>query len=176
MRGVCYTSRMQAWPGHVALLVRSVDQTAASLTGLPVGPAELWDGEGTKEIYVGLPRPCSLLLMEAVKPGAYRRALDKRGPGLHHLAIDVQDLAEAERELIGEGWKVRHRLPQTLFFSHAKFPGLLEVQRKRGDPGPPFIEFVGLPTEVTVPGFEEILRPWPRLELRTAGRALELLL
>jgi len=75
---------------HIAFLVNSVEKAAAipDLAPFFKGPAETWEGEGTLEIYVGPPEATArLLLMEAVKDGAYRRALQKRGPGLHHIAI-----------------------------------------------------------------------------------------
>ncbi len=79
---------------HVALLVPSVVRAAEALRGygFSIGEVEEWEGELTREIYVGYGAKASLLLMEpAGETGSYRRALEKRGPGLHHLAVDVQE-------------------------------------------------------------------------------------
>lgn len=86
---------------HVAILVRSVDSAATFLSsyGFHTGPKETWDGEGTAEIYVGCEdQTAKLLLMEPVKQGAYTRAMEKRGPGLHHIAIDVMNLELTKKE------------------------------------------------------------------------------
>lgn len=81
---------IQAQLSHIAFLVESAHDSAKKLEqkGFPVGPAESFEGEGTLEIYVGDPSHTSLLLlMQAEGDGAYKRALQKRGPGLHHIAI-----------------------------------------------------------------------------------------
>jgi hypothetical protein len=59
-------------PSHVAILVPSVRKAADYLKqfNFQIGPEEIWDGEGTKEIYVERKKSNSLLLMEPVKPGA----------------------------------------------------------------------------------------------------------
>lgn len=102
---------------HVALLVPSVDRAARVLKsrGLEVGPAEVWEGEGTREIYVG-PAGCEgrLLLMEPAMPGSYHNALTKRGPGLHHLAIDVLDMEKFIGGLAGSGWYLHPKSLQTI--------------------------------------------------------------
>lgn len=89
---------MQTVLNHVALLVPSVQKASAFLTplGFMINAAAEWEGEGTLEIYVGdlKNQMANLLLMEPVKEGAYTRAMKKRGPGLHHLAIDVLDVEE----------------------------------------------------------------------------------
>lgn len=90
-------------PSHVAILVSSVRKAAAYLRqfDFQIGKEEDWDGEGTREIYVEVAKANSLLLIEPIKPGAYQRALDKRGPGLHHLAIDVLNLEKYIESLAG---------------------------------------------------------------------------
>lgn len=132
-------SRISVRPSHVALLVRSVDKTAGLLRGFgfQVGKAEEWDGEGTKEIYVEKEHSNSLLLMEPIKPGAYQRAMEKRGPSLHHLAIDVPRLEEFLGTLAGSGWLLHptsiETIPRvrTAYLSRPGFPALIEVQEKK---------------------------------------------
>ena len=125
---------------HVALLVRSVDRTAAALAafGFLVGPREVWDGEGTAEIYVGADGLAArLLLMEPVKEGAYTRAMTQRGPGLHHLAVDVADLEGFVDGLAGSGWllhpKSLHtaRETKTAWLARPGTKTLVEVQQRQ---------------------------------------------
>lgn len=150
---------------HIAFLVKSVEQAASvpELTPFFKGPAETWEGEGTLEIYVGPPGATArLLLMEAVKDGAYRRALQKRGPGLHHIAIDVLDLENFVADLSGSGWLLHPQSLRTIkksktaYLARPGIPTLIEVQEREQFPeGLQFIETVEL--------------PWPNEAMRTVN-------
>jgi hypothetical protein len=140
-------------PNHVALLVRSAERTASYLRnlGFQTGPAEEWDGEGTLEIYVEREKGNSLLLMQPVKPGAYQRAMEKRGPGLHHLAIDVQSLEEFFISISSSGWLLHPtsirtiQKTRTAYLARPGFPALIEVQEKpEMKMAPIFVESLGL--------------------------------
>jgi hypothetical protein len=124
---------------HVALLVQSVRSSAKTLEphGFHIGPEEKWDGEGTLEIYVGEKQNTSrLLLMEPVKEGAYTRALKKRGPGLHHIGVDVLSLESYIDELSGSGWFLHPkslktiRDTQTAWLVRPGIPFMVEVQER----------------------------------------------
>ena len=126
----------RACPSHVALLVPSVRRAVEALApyGFDIGPEE--DFEETREVYIQGHLPNPLLLMEPTASGRYRRALEKRGPGLHHFAIDVLDVHEFLMSLDGSGWLLqinslktfqKHR---TVYLARPGFPGLIEVQEK----------------------------------------------
>jgi hypothetical protein len=72
--------------------------------------------------------------MEPFKPGAYKRAMDKRGPGVHHLAIDVINLESYIESLAGSGWLLHPkslktiRESQTAYLARPGFPSLIEVR------------------------------------------------
>ncbi len=126
-------------PSHVAILVPSVRKAANFLRkfDFQIGEEEKWDGEGTLEIYIECDKANSLLLMEPTKPGAYQRALDKRGPSLHHLAIDVLNLEDYIESLSGSGWLLHPKSlktikqVQTAYLARPGFPGLIEVQERK---------------------------------------------
>ena len=126
-------------PSHVAILVPSVRKAADYLRqfDFQIGKEENWDGEGTREIYVEKDKANSLLLMEPVKPGAYQRALEKRGPGLHHLAIDVLSLESYIESLARSGWLLHPmsvktmKQSQTAYLARPGFPALIEVQERK---------------------------------------------
>jgi catechol 2,3-dioxygenase-like lactoylglutathione lyase family enzyme len=138
---------------HVAFLVSSVDQSAEALRshGFPIGAAERWEGEGTREVYVGgRDHEGSLLLMEAVREGAYRRAMAKRGPGLHHIAIDVLDLENYLEGLATSGWLLHPKslrsieVAKTAWLARPGVPTLIEVHgRETIDERPAFITGIG---------------------------------
>jgi hypothetical protein len=130
---------MQSRLNHIAALVPSVQFAAEALAtyGFPIGPCEEWDGEGTREIYVGAPGVTGrLLLMEPIREGAYTRALEKRGPGIHHIAIDVLDIESYVENLAGSGWLLHPkslgtlRQSQTAYLARPSIPTLIEVQQR----------------------------------------------
>lgn len=129
---------MNQIPNHTAILVPSVKKASNYLSqfGFQIGEEEQFDGEGTREIYVESSLGNSLLLMEPLDHGPYRKAMEKRGPGLHHIAIDVLDLKSCIQSLSGSGWllhpmsikTISHS--QTAYLARPGFPGLIEVQER----------------------------------------------
>ena len=92
---------------HIAILVTSVDATTERCreSGWDTGPVEEFPDEGTREVYVGPPdHGARLLLLEAIGPGPYQNALKERGPGLHHVAVEVESVDAYVAGLAGTGW------------------------------------------------------------------------
>ncbi|MBX7232052.1 MAG: VOC family protein [Bdellovibrionales bacterium] len=152
---------IQIKPNHVAILVPSVRKAADYLArfNFHIEKEEEWDGEGTKEIYIERDKSNSLLLMEPIKPGAYQRALAKRGPGLHHLAIDVLELESFIESLSGSGWLLHPmsiksiKQSQTAYLARPGFPGLIEIQeRKELNDRPLFVEEIKLKMDSSFAG------------------------
>ncbi len=148
---------------HVAVLVPSVRKAADHLAqfGFNIGKEQEWEGEGTREIYIEQDKANSLLLIEAFKPGPYRRAMEKRGPGLHHVAIDVLDLEPFLESLTGSGWLLHPasvrtiKQSQTAYLARPGFPALIEVQgREELYDDPIFITQVSLKFD---PSLENLL-------------------
>ncbi len=140
---------------HVALLVNSVEASAAFLKsrGIKTGNPEVFESEGTKEVYVGSYGAQSglLLLIEAQSEGPYKRAFMKRGASLHHLAIDVLNIEDFSREAQKVGWKL-HPISETtasyktIWLFLKGIPTLIEVQQKKELPSKPMkISKVELP-------------------------------
>jgi hypothetical protein len=82
---------------HVAILVTSIEEFGKRLPQwLHPQEIEEFEAEGTREQYV-LPESSysgALLLMQPNGEGPYQRAMQKRGPGLHHICIKVKKLSE----------------------------------------------------------------------------------
>lgn len=135
---------------HIALLVPSVESAARFLNskGIQCEQPEVFEAEGTKEIYVGnyQSQRSLLLLVEAISEGPYQRALRKRGPSLHHIGIDVKDLQSFLKQAESSGWS-RHSINATTIskngtaWLYAKgIPTLIEVtERKQLSTKPPKI-------------------------------------
>lgn len=148
---------------HIAILVPSIEQVQARLAKLdaPFGPIESFPGEGTREMYIGPgDATARLLLMEAVDAtGPYGKALQRRGPGLHHIAINVAGLSDYIDSLAGSGW---YLLPQSLKTIHngktawlcrPGVKGLIEVHERPYRAAAPFVSLLELP----IPSGEERL-------------------
>lgn len=98
---------MKAILNHVAILVESIEAVLErdQFKALPSGEIEEFPAEGTRELYIGLNNQLGkLLLMQPNGPGPYQSAMLKRGPGLHHIAIDVLSVVDFVNELSGSGW------------------------------------------------------------------------
>lgn len=125
---------------HITLLVPSVESSAAFLRthDIKTNEPETFESEGTKEIYVGSyeTQRGLLLLMEAISEGPYKRALTKRGPSLHHIAIDVLNVEEFIQKAQSIGWKLHPESEHTMAYKTAwlylkGIPTLIEVHQKK---------------------------------------------
>ena len=178
------------YPSHVAILVPSVRRAADHLSqfGFEIGKEEEWDGEGTKEIYIERNKANSLLLMEPVKSGAYQRAMEKRGPGIHHLAIDVPDVEAYIQTLENSGWllhpssiRIMKKI-RVAYLARPRFPALIEVQEmKEVNASPLFVEMIELQMEASLSrllesiGLADIVRPSERgTQIQLAGKTIHL--
>lgn len=175
---------------HTALLVPSVEKAAARLKdlGFAPAPAEVWEGEGTKEIYVGRGRVNALLLMEPCREGSYSRALTKRGPGLHHQAVDVPDLDGFLAAIAGSGWLLHPnsvatmKRSRTAYLARPGFPALIEAQERKEPAieGKPFVSELRLPLSgsweklAEVAGLRGFLKNADELSLRVGAREVRL--
>ncbi len=131
---------MESCFSHIALLVPSVEASAQFLKsrGLEAGTPETFESEGTKEVYVGsyATQTGLLLLLEAISDGPYKKALEKRGPSLHHIALDVLNIEKFVMKAQRVGWKLHPTSEQTMEYQTAWLflkgvPTLIEVHQKK---------------------------------------------
>jgi hypothetical protein len=133
---------MQLILDHIGILTPSIERSAGHFpSGFTLHEPELMPSEGTREQYATLDskRGPSVLLLEAVQPGPYQRALEKRGPGLHHLGLATDSLEEATAMLHSLGLLLH---PDSLK-THAH--GCVWLCR----PGVPFLVELYKPNELT---------------------------
>ena len=97
--------------------------------------------------------------MEPIKPGAYQRALEKRGSGLHHLAIDVLNIETYIESLAGSGWLLHPKSVktikefQTAYLARPGFPALVEVgERKELGERALFVDGISLKMDISQNG------------------------
>lgn len=140
---------------HVAFVVPSIEDAAATLpVPADLGAIETFAGEGTRELYVGAPGSTGLLLlMQPIADGPYARALAKRGPGLHHVAVRVEDARAWAHEAGHHGWLLHTAsltswdAARTLWLCRPGIAGLVEVSEGAAATGAPFVEAVDVRVE-----------------------------
>jgi catechol 2,3-dioxygenase-like lactoylglutathione lyase family enzyme len=127
---------MESELDHIGILVSNLEQTLRSLVphGWPVGEVEEFPSEGTREVFVGpVGATGRLLLLQAIGEGPYGEAMAKRGPGLHHMAINVPDVPSFLDQVSGSGWYLHptslatYKKFETVWLSRPGVPMLVEV-------------------------------------------------
>lgn len=96
---------------HVAVAVASLEEACRLfqlLTGEPCSPSETLPAQGVQVSFSG-----SVEILEPTGPDTtVGRFLERRGPGLHHLAFRVPDLPEALSRLESQGVELIDREPR----------------------------------------------------------------
>ena len=124
---------------HVAFAHRTDSTPAllADLLGVPCASTEDAEGFVERMLPVG---DSNLQLLEATGPGVVDRFLERRGPGLHHIAVEVSDLEAAIADLLSRGVRMVDRAPRpggmgtSIAFIHPASAGGLLVELV-GPPG-----------------------------------------
>jgi methylmalonyl-CoA/ethylmalonyl-CoA epimerase len=102
---------------HVAIAVSDRDastQDLASLFGLEPGAREHVAGQKTDVAFLnaGGPESASLELCAPAGNESLQRFIDKRGPGLHHVCFEVDDLPAALASLKAAGVRLLDETPR----------------------------------------------------------------
>lgn len=127
---------------HIAIATPDADALATSMVnglGAKRGDEELLDEGGLRVVFVHL-GPVTFELLEPKHPDhTVARFLAKRGPGLHHVSLDVAGIEDALAACSASGIEPIDRVPRTgahgtrVAFLHPKSLGgvLIELSEKR---------------------------------------------
>ena len=139
---------------HVAVVVRSIENFIKenNISEDFIGDIDTFEAEGTREVYIGeQASSAKLLLMQPIAPGPYKRALQTKGEGIHHIALEVLDIADFLGNMEGSGWAVHvkswnlYKNTKTIFLVRAKEKVLVEIMEvKKLSSGSPFITELGI--------------------------------
>lgn len=103
---------MSSYPlDHVAVAVPSIEEAAGTfglISEASQSPVEVLEDQGVRVSFLG-----SLELLEPLSPDTtVGRFLERRGPGIHHLAYRVPNLSKALLRLKSEGIELIDEAPR----------------------------------------------------------------
>jgi methylmalonyl-CoA/ethylmalonyl-CoA epimerase len=101
---------------HVAIAVESIATAQPiyeQLVGATASPVEHVAGQQVNVAFIGTGAGRLELIEPTAAGTAVARFLERRGPGLHHLAYQVPDLEAALRELAGRGVELIDAVPRS---------------------------------------------------------------
>lgn len=91
---------------HVSIAVRSVDDALAfyrDMLGLEVAGTEVNEARQLKIAFVKIGETKLELIEPLNEDNTVTRFLERRGPGLHHICLEVDDIRAAMDELMSRG-------------------------------------------------------------------------
>ncbi len=101
---------------HIAIAVESLDDGVQRFVrdlGLPLAGTEDVATEQTATAFLPVSGPTRIELVAPLDgEGPIARALEKRGPGLHHLCFRVRDVDAEMARLAGLGWRFTSDAPK----------------------------------------------------------------
>jgi methylmalonyl-CoA/ethylmalonyl-CoA epimerase len=106
---------------HVALAVEDLDEAVSTyvrLFGAEVEERARIDEQGVDAVYLRVGGERVELVSPLAEDTPVGRFLARRGPGMHHVAFEVDDVAEAVDELGRRGARVIEPAPRPGFGGH----------------------------------------------------------
>lgn len=100
---------------HIGIAVKSLSESNElfkKLFNVPHYKIEEVESEGVKTSFFQV-GPNKIELLEAITPDSpIAKFIDKKGEGMHHIAIDVDDILEEMKRLEGEGFILLNKEPK----------------------------------------------------------------
>lgn len=128
---------------HIGIAVKSIEKALPfyrDVLGLPVSAVVDTPAEGIKIAFINIGES-NLELMEPLEAeSAVGKFLEKRGEGIHHLAIKVDDIREALRKATQAGFQLIDAQPRTgaggtlVAFVHPKSANGVLLELCEGEP------------------------------------------
>lgn len=100
---------------HLGIAVKSIEdslKTFETLLGQKCYKTEEVISEGVKTAFIQIGES-KIELLEAIDPTSpIAKYLDKKGPGIHHIAFEVDDIVAEIERLTQEGFLLIHTIPK----------------------------------------------------------------
>jgi methylmalonyl-CoA epimerase len=113
---------------HVGILVRNLDETLQlyqNLFGVKPGEIETVAEQGVRTVLVDIGGTTKLEILEPLPGSGMAKTLERRGEGLHHISLEVDNIDQELDFLAGKGVelidkKARRGLEGAIAFVHPK--------------------------------------------------------
>src|SRR5438874_13297956 len=139
---------MKAVLDHIGIAVRDLPAALAfyrDALGLDVEAAEEVAGQRVRAHFVPVGESALELLEATTADSPIAKYVEKRGPGLHHITLRVDDIAAALTQLKARGVRLIDEQPRPgaegsmIAFIHPSSTGgvLIELKQRSGGQGPP---------------------------------------
>lgn len=100
---------------HLGIAVKSISDSLSvfeTLLGAPCYKIEEVASEGVKTAFIQVGES-KIELLEATNPDSpIAKYLEKKGPGIHHIAFDVEDINAEILRLTNSGFELIHKSPK----------------------------------------------------------------
>src|SRR5207253_2272916 len=100
---------------HLGIAVRSIDEALKfyrEMLGLPLAETEIVEDQGVEVAMLPIGESRVELLEPLGENSPVARFLEKRGPGIHHICIEVEDIAARLAELKRAGAQLIDEQPR----------------------------------------------------------------
>ncbi len=127
---------------HIGVAVTDVNEVEKVYTdklGLSGVSREILDWMDLEVAFVPIGRTNIELVQSTAEGGVMRKYIEKRGEGIHHIALEVDDVTAATEELKARGVRLVHDVPQK--GAHGALINFLHPKETHGV----FIELVEYP-------------------------------
>ena len=98
---------------HIGIAVKSIEQGAAiyQALGLEIGHVETVETQGVKTAFLSVGDANLELLEPLSADSSVGKFLEKRGEGIHHICLRVDDIESHLARLKAEGYRLIHEAP-----------------------------------------------------------------
>ncbi len=106
---------MKAVLDHIGIAVRDLDEALAfyrDALGLEIGDAEDVPSQHVRARFLPVGEAALELLEATSEQSAIARSIERRGPGLHHVTLRVDDIAAALAQLKARGVRLVDETPR----------------------------------------------------------------
>jgi len=122
---------------HIGIAVASIEESLSiyeTLLGTKCYKTETVESESVKTAFLHIGES-KIELLEATNPESpIAKYLEKKGPGIHHIAFDVEDIEAEITRLTTEGFQLIHSSPKggadnkLIAFLHPKSTGHILIE------------------------------------------------
>lgn len=99
---------------HIGIAVRSIEEAAKLYTdlGLKIEGTETVESQKVKVAFIPVGQSRIELLEPTAPDGPTGQFIEKKGEGIHHIALKVDDVAKALEELAAKGYQLIDKAPR----------------------------------------------------------------